>query len=83
MRTIPFNRKAGNEGSRLFAVMNAIAWLVLGVGVLMCLFNLSDFTDENLGLMAGIGCLIASVHIYVIGTVIQLLQNDAKRRSPE
>jgi cell division protein FtsW (lipid II flippase) len=81
MRTIAMKRKAaGSEGSRFFAVMNVIAWLVLGAGVLLCLFNLSDFTDENLGLMVGIGCLIASVHIYVAGTVVNLLQNNARNR---
>lgn len=63
--------------------MHAIAWLVLTVGVLLCIINVSDFTDTNLGLMAGIGCLIASVHIYVIGTVVHLLQNNQTRRNPE
>ncbi|MNW16693.1 hypothetical protein D3C71_2156270 [compost metagenome] len=53
--------------------MTAIAWVVLGIGVLLCLMNLSHFSDKNIGLMVGIGFLIGSVHIYVIGTAIGLV----------
>ncbi|MNF04990.1 hypothetical protein D3C80_2046220 [compost metagenome] len=35
--------------------------------------NLSHFSDKNIGLMVGIGFLIGSVHIYVIGTAIGLV----------
>ncbi|KIL41439.1 hypothetical protein SD70_07310 [Gordoniibacillus kamchatkensis] len=80
MKMITLQRKAATEGGRLFSVMNAIAWLVLGIGLLLCLINISEFTDQNLGLMIGIGCLIASVQIYVVGTVVHLLQNNAKQQ---
>jgi hypothetical protein len=59
---------------RLVKTMTAIAWIVLGIGVLLCLINLNDFNDQNVGLMLGIGFLIGSVHIYVIGTAIGLVQ---------
>jgi hypothetical protein len=61
--------------------MNAIAWLVLGAGLLLCLLNVNEFNDQNLGLMIGIGCLIASVQIYVIGTVVNLVQNNINTRT--
>jgi hypothetical protein len=58
---------------RLVRTMTAIAWIVLGIGVLLCLLNLNDFNDQNVGLMIGIGFLVGSVHIYVIGTAIGLV----------
>ncbi|MBH5319843.1 hypothetical protein I6N90_18750 [Paenibacillus sp. GSMTC-2017] len=62
-----------SDVKRLVNVMTIIAWGVLSVGVLLCLINLSHFSDENIGLMVGIGFLIGSVHIYVIGTAIGLV----------
>jgi len=59
---------------KLVKTMTAIAWVVLSIGVLLCAFNLYDFNDRNTGLMIGIGFLIGSVHIYVIGTAIGLVQ---------
>ncbi|WP_139990683.1 hypothetical protein [Paenibacillus paridis] len=74
-----------SDVKRLVKAMTAIAWVVLAIGVLLSLVNLSHFSDQNVGLMVGIGFLIGSVHIYVIGTAIGLvharrvqdqLQND-------
>lgn len=62
-----------SDVKRLVNVMTVIAWGVLAVGVLLCLINLSHFSDKNIGLMIGIGFLIGSVHIYVIGTAIGLV----------
>ncbi|MHA7967540.1 hypothetical protein ACX93W_25790 [Paenibacillus sp. CAU 1782] len=58
---------------RLVNFMTAMAWFILGIGVLLSLINLSHFSDQNIGLMVGIGFLIGSVHIYVIGTAIGLV----------
>ncbi|OBR67826.1 hypothetical protein A7K91_08870 [Paenibacillus oryzae] len=58
---------------RLVNFMTAVAWFILGIGVLLSLINLSHFSDQNTGLMVGIGFLIGSVHIYVIGTAIGLV----------
>lgn len=62
-----------SDVKRLVNVMTAIAWGVLGIGFLLCLINLSHFSDKNIGLMVGIGFLVGSVHIYVIGTAIGLV----------
>jgi cell division protein FtsW (lipid II flippase) len=81
MKSLFSSRKTGTDSNRLFSVMNAIAWLVLGAGLLLCLLNVNEFNDQNLGLMIGIGCLIASVQIYVIGTVVNLVQNNINTRT--
>ncbi|WP_424769098.1 hypothetical protein [Paenibacillus sp. sgz302251] len=62
-----------SDVKRLVKAMTIIAWAVLSIGVLLCLVNLSHFSDQNVGLMVGIGFLIGSVHIYVIGTAIGLV----------
>lgn len=68
-----------SEVNRLVTVMTIIAWGVLAIGFLLCLINLRHFSDKNIGLMIGIGFLIGSVHIYVIGTAIGLVH--ARRNS--
>lgn len=62
-----------SDVKRLVKAMTAISWIVLSIGVLLSLINLSHFSDKNVGLMVGIGFLIGSVHIYVIGTAIGLV----------
>lgn len=75
------------DAGRLVNIMTIIAWLVLGIGVVMCLANIADFNDRNWGLMIGIGFLVGSVHIYVIGTAIGLVHkralNQAANKSSE
>jgi hypothetical protein len=58
---------------RLVTLMTIFAWTALTVGVLLCLINISHFSDKNTTLMVGIGCLVGSVFIYVIGTAISLV----------
>ncbi|MCS7464871.1 hypothetical protein N0M98_32840 [Paenibacillus doosanensis] len=64
---------------RLVNWMTAAAWTILGIGVLMCLFNLHHFSDHNTSLMVGIGFLVGSVHIYVIRTAIHLVHSRAEQ----
>ena len=74
-----------SDVKRLVYVMTVIAWAVLSIGVLLCLINLSHFSDKNIGLMVGIGFLVGSVHIYVIGTAIGLVHarmSEAKHNLP-
>ncbi|WP_270170840.1 hypothetical protein [Paenibacillus sp. SYP-B4298] len=63
----------------LVSLMTIMAWLALGVGVVMCLLNLNHFSDQNLQLMVGIGFLIGSVQIYVIRTAIHLVNNRTSK----
>lgn len=58
---------------RLVTLMTIFAWTALTVGVLLCLINISHFSDKNTTLMVGIGCLVGSVFIYTIGTAIGLV----------
>lgn len=57
-----------------FFVMQIAAWAGLCIGAALCLFNFSNFSDSNISLMAGLGCLVGSVFIYTIGTAMNLVQ---------
>lgn len=63
----------------LVSLMTIMAWLALGIGVVMCLLNLNHFSDQNLQLMVGIGFLVGSVQIYVIRTAIHLVNNRSSK----
>jgi hypothetical protein len=80
--TISHVQPSKSDVKRLVKAMTAIAWGVLGIGVLLCLVNLSHFSDQNVGLMVGIGFLIGSVHIYVIGTAIGLVHARLHQEQP-
>lgn len=75
-KTISIEQHAVKDGNRLGSVMTAAAWLAFGIGLLMCLFNISEFSDQNMGLMLGVGCLVGSVFIYMIGAAIRLFHFD-------
>ncbi|TYP72600.1 hypothetical protein [Paenibacillus methanolicus] len=67
--------KEVRDVKRIFSTMNIMAWLCLAIGVVMCIWNLSHFSDKNLTLMVGIGFLVGSVFIYTIGTAINMVEN--------
>ncbi|MEK4248813.1 hypothetical protein [Paenibacillus sp. FSL W7-1287] len=71
------------DASKLVKIMTIIAWLVLGIGVVLCLANITEFNDRNWGLMIGIGFLVGSVHIYVIGTAIALVHKRASHQASQ
>lgn len=79
-KQISVNRQSVKDGNRLASFMTAAAWVVLTVGLLTCLFEVSDFSDKNLGLMLGIGCLIGSVQIYMIGAAIRLFHHNKAKQ---
>ena len=69
------------DSKKLVKIMTLIAWVILSVGVILCLANITQFNDRNIGLMVGIGFLVGSVHIYVIGTAISLVHSRAMNQS--
>lgn len=71
-------REETRNFSGLVKTMTFMAWLALIVGVVLCAINITEFNDENMTLMVGIGFLVGSVHIYVIKTAIHLVNNQAK-----
>ncbi|WP_409346376.1 hypothetical protein [Paenibacillus sp. MBLB4367] len=79
-RTATLAKGSGNERnvSKLVAMMTATAWALLGIGLLLSLFNLQDFSDRNTSLMVGVGFMVGSVHIYVIRTAIHLVHSRAQ-----
>ncbi|MBB6734455.1 hypothetical protein [Cohnella zeiphila] len=66
------------EGKSLFLVMQIAAWGGFCAGVILCLLRLGNFSDSNGYLMAGIGFLVGSVFVYMIGTAMNLVH---KRKS--
>lgn len=82
-KSVNSNRLATPQpnAKKLVNIMTIIAWIALGIGVLLCLINLGHFSDQNVGLMVGIGFLVGSVHIYVIGTAIGLVHTRAAHLS--
>jgi len=71
------------DATKLVKIMTAISWLVLGIGVVLCLANITEFNDRNWGLMIGIGFLVGSVFIYTIGTAIGLVHKRAMHQATE
>lgn len=68
-----------SDGSKVAAIMQVFAWITLIGGLFVCLFNLSHFSDSNLGLMVGIGMMIAGMQIYGIGTFVNLLHTKTEK----
>ncbi|AJY77484.1 hypothetical protein VN24_03960 [Paenibacillus beijingensis] len=68
-----------HDVKRLFTFMNFAAWACLVTGVVLCLWRLSHFSDENLSLMVGIGFLIGSVFIYTAGASIYLVHREEEK----
>ncbi|MFB6366840.1 hypothetical protein ACFCP7_22810 [Paenibacillus elgii] len=79
-KTAVLSEGTGNERNvgRLVALMTVTAWVLLGIGLLLSLFNLHDFSDRNTSLMVGVGFMVGSVLIYVIRTAIHLVHSRAK-----
>ncbi|TVY07899.1 hypothetical protein [Paenibacillus cremeus] len=61
------------EGKSLFLAMKIGAWAALCIGLVLCLVNVHDFSDNNASLMSGIGFMVGSVFIYTIGTAMNLV----------
>ncbi|MFC4778972.1 hypothetical protein ACFO9Q_19435 [Paenibacillus sp. GCM10023252] len=68
---------------KLVAATTVIAWAALAIGLILCLMNLGEFNDRNTGLMVGLGFLVGSVHIYVIGTAMGLVQTRINKLKSE
>ncbi|GGA27349.1 hypothetical protein [Paenibacillus physcomitrellae] len=79
----PFkDRKEMRENGNYFALaLTTIAWVVLIVGIVLCLIRLSDFNDRNMYLMAGIGCIVGSIFIYSIGGFLHVAQTKKFREA--
>lgn len=64
-----------HDGTKMRKMMTAIAWFCLIAGVALTLFTITNYSDQNHLLMIGIGFLIASVFIYIIGLFMALMFN--------
>lgn len=80
-KTMAMEQQTVQDGNKLASVMTVAAWIALTIGVITCLVNVTEFSDRNLGLMIGVGFLIGSVQIYMIGAAIRLFHRDKSSRS--
>lgn len=76
----PIQEQPARDGRRLSSFMTIAAWVTLSIGLLTCLFQLSDFSDRNLGLMIGLGFMIGSVQIYTIGAAMRLFHHNKPKQ---
>ena len=74
-RRLPINAVPYNEhdGTKMRKMMTIIAWFCLIAGVVLSLLTITNYSDQNHILMIGIGFLIASVFIYIIGLFMALM----------
>lgn len=62
-----------NNEKKAADMLKWMAWTSLIVGILLMAFNVSDFRSGNFPLMVSIGCLIASMNIFILSTVFRLM----------
>ncbi|WP_227871796.1 hypothetical protein [Paenibacillus bovis] len=63
----PRNHSPRHNTYAMSRALTIVSWVVCAVGVFLIIFNLQPFNDNNMGLMGGIGCLVAATFIYFIG----------------
>ena len=61
------------EAYKIRNLMTVMAWVCLVIGFVLSLMSITTLSDENHILMIGIGFLVASFHIYVIGLFMALM----------
>jgi formate hydrogenlyase subunit 3/multisubunit Na+/H+ antiporter MnhD subunit len=64
------------ENRDMSKLLRGVAMVVIGIGVICCLLNLTQFNDRNLGLMVGMGFLVGGGHIMLFGVIAALMQRN-------
>lgn len=82
-KTVSISSKeaAKPNAKRLVMITTVSAWIALAIGVVLCLFNLHEFNDRNVGLMVGIGFLVGSVFIYSSGMAVNMVEAYSRASS--
>ncbi|MBP3962176.1 MULTISPECIES: hypothetical protein [Paenibacillus] len=83
MANVAVKQQTERDGKSLFFVMKIAAWTALCVGLVLCLFNINDFSDSNATLMSGVGFMVGSVFIYMIGTAMSLVHKRSSESLSE
>ncbi|MBB6669892.1 hypothetical protein [Cohnella nanjingensis] len=63
---------------------NALKWIatvIIGLGILFSAFNMHQFSDENLGLMIGLGFLVGGLQILLFGVAAPLMMRKSEQVS--
>lgn len=74
-------KRMREDGHYMVLTLTSVAWVILVVGVILCLVRISDFNDRNMYLMAGIGCIVGSIFIYCIGAFLHAAQTRKFRQA--
>ncbi len=64
------------KNKEMSRMLKWVAMIVIAVGIVCCVLNISQFNDQNLGLMIGIGFLIGGAQIMLFGVIAPLMQKN-------
>ncbi|MFD0673349.1 hypothetical protein [Cohnella sp. GCM10027633] len=64
------------QNREMARMLKWVAMVVLGVGLVCCLLNITQFNDRNLGLMVGLGFLVGGSQIMLFGVIAPLMQRN-------
>jgi hypothetical protein len=70
---------------RTFDMFRATKWIaaiVIAIGIILSCWHIRDFSDENLGLMIGIGFLVGGIQVLIIGAFAPLMQRMSEEAPP-
>lgn len=66
---------------RMSRTLKWVSAIVIALGVVCCIANLSEFNDRNLGLMIGIGLLVGGGQILLFGAIAPLMQRVSEEKA--
>lgn len=70
------------NGVKEYSVMIKLSFILTAIGLVFCFWNVSDFSDQNLSLMVGIGFIIGAIQIAMIGIAVELFNGKTPRTFP-
>jgi len=70
------DNRTDHVGAQVSRLMQWVAWLIIAIGAGFIAANASDFGDQNLGSMVGVGFVIAGMLTFGAGMVVHLLDSD-------
>ncbi|WP_211093505.1 hypothetical protein [Cohnella fermenti] len=70
---------------RTFDMFKATKWIaavIIAIGVVLSGWHIREFSDDNLGLMIGIGFLIGGIEVLMLGAFASLMQRNTEKKAP-
>lgn len=66
---------------RMSRALKRASAIVIALGVICCIANVSEFNDRNLGLMIGIGLLVGGGQILLFAAIAPLMQKVSEEQT--